>query len=454
MQERLANEKISKLLISLAIPSICAQIVSLIYNMVDRMYIGRLEDGALAMAAIGLCVPLTTIINAFNGLFGRGGAPLSSIRMGEGNQEEANHILSNSFMCLVIVSLMITVIVNLFKDPILYMFGASKETIGYARDYISIYSLGTVFVQLTVGLNYFINTQGFNRFGMITVLIGAGLNIILDPIFIYMLDMGIKGAALATIISQGISCLWVLKFFFSKKTILKIKKEYLKPKLKIMKQILTLGSAPFFMSSTEGLLTICFNQQLLRFGGNMAVSSMTILASMFQFLLLPIEGVASGSQPIISYNFGSKKYDRVRKTISLALKLTLIYSIVGILCMEFFPEFFVSFFTSDIELITLACPMLQVYIFGAIIMGANSTFQQTYNSLGEGKKSFFFAFYRKIIILIPLIFILPMFLENKIMAVVLAEPISDLLTTITNAIHFQYFIKKKLPVKEIVYDEV
>ena len=451
MENALANEKISKLLFSLAIPSICAQIVSLIYNMVDRMYIGRLEDGALAMAAIGLCVPLTTVINAFNGLFGRGGAPLSSIRMGEGKHEEANQILTTSFISLVVVSLCITLLVNVFRDPILYMFGASEETIGYARDYVSIYSLGTLFVQLTVGLNYFINAQGFNKFGMMTVLIGAGLNIILDPIFIYSLDMGIKGAALATIISQGISCLWVLRFLLGKKTILKIKKEYIKPRISILKQIITLGSAPFFMTSTEGVLTICFNQQLLKYGGNIAVSSMTILASMFQFLLLPIEGVAAGSQPINSYNYGAKKYDRVRQTISLALKVTLTYSVIGTLCMEFFPEIFVGIFTNDNELISLACPMLQIYIFGAIIMGANSTFQQTYNSLGEGKKAFFFAFYRKIIILIPLIFILPMFIDNKVIAVVLAEPISDLVTMLTNGIYFKRFIGKKLP-REVVYE--
>lgn len=444
MQEKLAHQKVTSLLLSLAIPSICAQIVSLIYNMVDRMYIGRLPEGTLAMAAIGLCVPLTTIINAFNGLFGRGGSPLSSIRLGEGNQKEADYILSNSFSSLVLTSIIITTIVFLFKDPILYLFGATNETIQYARDYISIYSLGTICVQLTVGLNYFINTQGFTKFGMATVMIGAILNIILDLIFIYGLNMGIKGAALATIISQGVSCIWVLKFFFGKRTILHIRKEYLKPKWRIMKQILTLGSSPCFMSATEGLLTISFNQQLLRYGGNLAVSSMTILASMFQFLLLPMEGVAQGSQPIISYNYGAKNYDRVKQTISLAIKITLAYSVIGTLAMEFFPQVFVGFFTNDQELMTLCCSMLRVYIFGCIIMGENSTCQQTYNSLGEGKKSFFFAFYRKIILLIPLIFILPYVLSNQLMAVVLAEPVSDLITTCTNIIYFRKFIKKKL----------
>lgn len=451
MQERLESEKISKLLCSLAIPSIFAQIITLIYNIVDRIYIGRMPGGQLAMAAIGLCVPLTTIINAFNGLFGRGGAPLSSIKLGEGNNKEADHILSNSFSSLIIVSLLITVTVILFRNPILYMFGASVDTIQYAKDYISIYCLGTMFVQLSVGLNYFINTQGFNRFGMITNLLGAGLNIILDPLFIYYFDMGIKGAALATVLAQAVTCIWVVSFFFSKKTILHIRKDFLIPRWNIMKRIISLGASPFFMSSTEGLLTISFNQQLLRYGGNMAVSAMTIMTSMWQFMLLPVEGVAAGSQPIVSYNYGAKNYKRVRETISLAIKVTMTYSIIGVAMMELFPHIFTGIFTSNSELITLSSKMLRIYIFGAFCIGANSTYQQTYNSLGEGKRSFFFAFYRKIILLIPLIFILPyIFPQNAVFAVVLAEPISDILTTFTNTIYFRYFfIKKKLPIGDL-----
>ena len=447
MQDRLENQKISTLLWSLAIPSICAQIVSLIYNMVDRMYIGRMADGSLAMAAIGLCVPLTTIINAFNGLFGRGGSPLSSIKMGEGNLDEADRILSNSFTSLVVVSLIITGTMILFRDPILYMFGASNETIGYVRDYITIYSMGTLFIQLTVGLNYFINAQGFNQFGMMTTLIGALLNIILDPILIYQLNMGIKGAALATVIAQGVSCIFVVSFFFGKRTMLHIRKEYLKPCWRIWKSIVILGASPFFMSSTEGLLTIAFNQQLLRFGGNLAVSSMTIMSSMWQFMLLPVEGVAQGSQPIISYNYGAKNYQRVRETLSLAIKITMVYSVLGVTLMELFPQLFVRLFTSDSALLTLGSNMLRIYIFGAFCIGANSTYQQTYNSLGEGKKSFFFAFYRKMIILIPLIFLLPhIWTSHQVLAVILAEPISDILTTLTNTIYFKrVFIRKKLP---------
>lgn len=444
MEERLKQENLKSLLFSLAIPAILAQIVTLIYNLVDRIYIGRMEDGALAMAAIGLCVPLTTIINAFNGLFGRGGSPLSSIALGKQDHEEANRILSQSFMMLVLSSIVITVVFICFQDSILYLFGASSQTIGYAKDYISVYVLGTIFVQLTVGLNYFVNAQGFAKFGMLTVLLGAGLNILLDPVFIFTFKMGVRGAALATILSQAVSCFWVLHFFRSKRSILHIQRDYLKPDGRIIRKIISLGASPFFMSASEGLLTISFNQQLLRFGGDLAVSAMTIMTSMWQMILLPIEGVAQGSQPIISYNYGAKAYERVRGTISLAFKVTCLYSLVGVGLMELFPNFFCGLFTSDPELLQLACPMLQIYIFGGCIMGINSTCQQSYTSLGEGKKSFFFAFFRKILLLIPMIFLFPMIFPFQLMAVVLAEPVSDLITTISNFIYFRYFLKQKL----------
>ena len=444
MEERLKQENLKSLLFSLAIPAILAQIVTLIYNLVDRIYIGRMEDGALAMAAIGLCVPLTTIINAFNGLFGRGGSPLSSIALGKQDHEEANRILSQSFMMLVLSSIVITVVFICFQDSILYLFGASSQTIGYAKDYISVYVLGTIFVQLTVGLNYFVNAQGFAKFGMLTVLLGAGLNILLDPVFIFTFKMGVRGAALATILSQAVSCFWVLHFFRSKRSILHIQRDYLKPDGRIIRKIISLGASPFFMSASEGLLTISFNQQLLRFGGDLAVSAMTIMTSMWQMILLPIEGVAQGSQPIISYNYGAKVYDRVRGTISLAFKVTCLYSLVGVGLMELFPNFFCGLFTSDPELLQLACPMLQIYIFGGCIMGINSTCQQSYTSLGEGKKSFFFAFLRKILLLIPMIFLFPMIFPFQLMAVVLAEPVSDLITTISYFIYFRYFLKQIL----------
>ena len=444
MNERLENEKISKLLLSLAIPSILAQLATLIYNMVDRIYIGQLADGALAIAGIGLCTSIITIITAFTNLFGRGGAPLASIRMGEKRMDIAEKILGNCVFSLVISSLIIMAALLIFGEDILMLFGASENTLPYAMDYLSIYCLGTVFVQLSVGLNYFINAQGFAKYGMFTLLIGGVLNIILDPIFIFGLHMDVAGAAIATVISQFVSCVWVMKFLLGKKTTIQIKKEYFKFDLDIMKRVLGLGFSPFFMSATEGILQVSFNRQLLFFGGDLAVSSMTIMLSMNQILQLPMEGIVQGTQPIISYNYGAKQYDRVKKAISLAMKVSLIYSIVGVLLMEFVPQVFVQLFSNDPELIELASRMLRVYIFGFIIMGANSTYQQSYTSLGFGKISFFFAFYRKIILLIPLIYILPIFISDGVFAVMLAEPLSDLITTITNTFSFRRFMHKHL----------
>lgn len=447
MNEKLENEKISKLLLSLAIPSILAQLATLIYNMVDRIYIGRLADGSLAIAGIGLCASVITIITAFTNLFGRGGAPLASIKMGEKRIDVAEKILGNCFCSLVISSIIIMFTLLFFGEEIMLLFGASENTLPYAMDYMRIYSLGTIFVQLSVGLNYFINTQGFAKYGMLTLLIGGILNIILDPIFIFVFQMDVAGAAIATVISQFVSCVWVMKFLLGKQTTIKIKKENLKLDLDIMKKVLGLGFSPFFMSATEGILQLSFNRQLLFFGGDLAVSSMTIMLSMNQILQLPMEGIAQGTQPIISYNFGAKKYERVRKAISLAMKVSLIYSIIGVLLMEFFPQVFVGLFANDPALVSLASSMLKVYIFGFIIMGANSTYQQTYTSLGFGKRSFFFAFYRKIILLIPLIYILPHFISNGVFAVMLAEPLSDLITTITNTFAFRSFIRKYLKIE-------
>lgn len=444
MNERLGNEKISKLLLSLAIPSILAQMVTLLYNLVDRIYIGRMDTGALAIAGIGLCSAIITIIMAFTNLFGRGGAPLASISLGADETDKANKIISNCFSSLIISSIAIMIILFFFGEEILLLFGASSNTLPYAMDYLEIYMLGTVFVQLSVGMNFFINCQGYAKFGMLTLVIGGVLNIVLDPIFIFVLDMGVAGAALATIISQFVSFLWVMKFLFSKRSTIKIKKEYLFFDAEIMKRVLGLGISPFFMNSTEGILQVCFNRQLLFFGGDIAVSSMTIMASMAQIVFLPMEGIAQGSQPIISFNYGAKKNDRVLEAIKTVIKVSLTFSVIMVALMEIFPGFFVSLFTNDPQLMELGEKMLRVYIFGYIIIGANSSFQQIYTSLGEGKRSFFFAFYRKIILLIPLIYILPNFISNGVMAVMLAEPLSDIITTCTNAIFFRKFINEKI----------
>ena len=374
-----------------------------------------------------------------------GGSPLCSIARGQGKNDDAEEIMGNSFSLLVIFGIILTIVGFIFKEDILWAFGASKHTISYALDYLSIYLIGTIFVLVSLGMNSFINSQGFAKVGMMTVLIGAVLNIILDPIFIYVLHMNVAGAALATIISQFVSCIWVLSFLFGKKTIIKIRKEYLLFDKNIMKKILGLGFTPFFMSSTEGILQVAFNRQLLLYGGDLSVSAMTILLSMSQILSLPMEGIAQGAQPIISYNFGAKKYNRVKETIKITIKVALTYSIIGVLLMEAFPQVFVSLFANNTQLIQLSYQLLRIYIFGFIIMGAFSTFQQTYNALGCGKNAFFFAFFRKIILLIPLIYLLPFILPSYgVYAVVLAEPISDLMTTILNGIYFKHFVKKTL----------
>lgn len=451
--ERLQNERIPRLLFSLAVPAICAQIVTLVYTMADRIYIGRMPGGSLAMAGIGICTPVLTIISAVTEFFGRGGSPLAAISMGKKNNAEAEKYMGNSFFMLSVLSLAATALILIFKRPVLFLFGASENTFDYADGYITIYCLGTVFVQLTVCMNYYITTQGFAKEAMLTTMFGGILNIVLDPLFIFTFNMGIRGAALATVISQFVSLLWVFAFFMGKKTILKLRMANMKPDMKILKNIAVLGAAPLFMSASEGLLNICFNNQALKYGGDTAVSSVTILFSLFQFLLLPVEGITLGSQPIISYNYGAEQFLRVRKTISLTVKVTLLITFVGASLMIIFPKFFMGIFSDDAELISMGSGMLRVYIFGCLILGANSTFQESYTSLGEGKCSFFFAFFRKIILLIPLLYLLPALLPWGIMAVVLAEPISDILTTLTNALHFRHYINKKLPQKSIPQNE-
>ena len=451
MNDQLASKPLGRLLLKLAVPSIAAQIVTLLYTLVDRIYIGQMDNGVQAMAAIGLCVPVVSVVSALAGLFGRGGAPLASIALGRDDHKQAEKILCVSFFYLTVVSLLFSALVLLFLDPVLGLLGASQESLVFAESYLGIYAWGIVFAVLSVGLNFFINTQGYTSFGLMTTLFGAGLNILLDPVLIFVLDMGVAGAALATVLSQAASCIWVLSFFASKKTLLKIKLSNILPTFEITKKIVTLGASPFFMTSTEGILTLSFNQQLLRFGGVEAVSAMTILASMFQLLLLPMEGVAQGAQPIQSFNFGAGNFERVKKTIKLTITVNLIWSVAGTLGILAFPQFFISWFTKDAQLVSFTAPLLRIYILGCMVMGANATYQQSYNSLGFGGMAFAFAFLRKIILLIPLIYILPacsFFPLSKVMLVILAEPISDFLTTLTNTVFFWRFLKRKLEPKQ------
>ena len=447
-QAKLLQGSIPKLLAELATPAIAAQLVTLLYNLVDRMYVGRMEDGIAAMAAIGICAPIVTIITSFSSLFGRGGSPLSSIELGKDNIKGAEQYPGCSFSMLVIVSLFLTTGILLFGRDLLVLFGASASTLPYAMDYMMIYCLGTIPVSLTIGMNYYITCQGFARTAMITTLSGCIINMILDPIFIFTLGMGVKGAALATIFSQFVSCIWVMAFLLSERSVLKLRRENLFFRFATLKKIVILGSASFFMNMSEGVLTICFNRQVLLYGGDVALSAMTILFSLFQFMLLPVEGVAQGSQPIISFNYGAKQYDRVKETIRLAALVTVSFTMIMTTLIMLFPQLFIRIFNADQGLLDVGVPMLRIYVGGLFILGLNSTFQQSYNSLGQGGKSFFFAFFRKAILLIPLLYILPAVLPYGLFAVILAEPISDIVTTVTNTIYFQSFLNKLLDTKQ------
>lgn len=444
-EQMLGTKKIGPLLVKLALPSITAQLINLLYNLVDRIYIGHMEgDGALALTGLGVTLPIIMLISAFSALIGYGGAPRAAIFMGRGEKEKAEEILGNSVTAILVIALCLTVFVSLWKEPILLLFGASSETLPYAKDYIGIYLLGTLFVQTALGLNSFITSQGFASISMLTVLIGAVLNIVLDPILIYGFGMGVKGAALATIASQGVSAFWVVRFLSGEKSILRIQKKYLKIRKSVLLPVLALGISPFVMMSTESLLSLCFNTSLQKYGGDMAVGAMTILSSVMQFAMLPLQGLTQGMQPIVSFNYGAKNADRVRQTFRLTLFTSVFYTgIIWLLCM-LIPKALAGIFTSEPELIDYASGALVIYMASIFLMGAQLACQQTFLALGNAKASLFLACFRKLILLIPLIYILPAFFEDKTFAVFLAEPIADAIAVITTVILFLYTFKRTM----------
>ena len=448
----LGIEPVGKLFFKLAIPSVLAQLVNLLYNLVDRIYIGHIEDvGDIALTGVGVCFPIIIIISAFSSLCGMGGAPKAAIKMGEGNTEEANKILGNCTMLTIITSIILTLVVQIFKEPLLYLFAASDNTINYALDYIGIYSLGTIFVMISLGLNAFITTQGFSKISMLNVIIGAVTNIILDPIFIFGFNMGVKGAALATIISQAVSSFFVVRFLLSKKTRLKLELKYLKLDIKIILSVVSLGLAPFIMQSTEAILNICFNTSLYKYGGDIAVGTMTILSSLMQFAMLPIQGFAQGAQPIISYNLGSRQPDRIKKAFKILLIISVSFSVMFWLVSMLLPSTLIGIFTDKKELIEFASRALRIYMAVICLFGIQLACQQTFVSLGNAPVSLFLALLRKVILLIPLIYIVPLFMENKCDAVFLAEPIADLIAVSTTGIMFLIIFKKtmkKIEIKE------
>ncbi|RDY27217.1 MATE family efflux transporter [Romboutsia weinsteinii] len=440
----LGKDNIGKLLFQLATPAIIAQLVNLLYNIVDRIFIGRMQYGDIAMAGVGIASPIILIISAFSSLIGMGGAPLVAIKMGEKDNRGAEKIMSNAFSCLIILSIILTILFQIFKEPMLWKFGASEATIKYSIDYLGIYLIGTIFVQIALGMNSFINTQGFARIGMTTVMIGAIINIILDPILIYGFNMGVKGAATATVISQSVSAVWVLKFLFGKKSILKIRREFIIPKLKIMLPVLGLGIAPFIMQSTESIVLVTLNSRLQMFGGDLAVGAMTIMSSIMQIITMPATGLSQGSQPIISYNFGAKQIDRVKKTFKLCISLCFSYTTFMWIMLMIVPKLFVKVFNNDPALLGIASWSIKVYFAGIFMFGIQMACQQTFLALGQAKISLFLALLRKIFLLVPLVFILPNFIDNKLFATLLSEPIADVVAAATTAICFVIFYKKTL----------
>lgn len=436
-EAKLGEDRIGGLLFKLALPAILAQVINLLYNLVDRMYIGHIAKvGSVALTGLGVTMPFIMCVSAFAALVSMGGAPRASIMMGRGNREEAERILGNCTSMLVIVAVIVTAVSQIWGTDILMLFGASESTLPYAWAYMQIYSIGTIFVQLALGLNAFINAQGFAKIGMLTVVIGAVCNIVLDPIFIFGLHMGVRGAALATIISQGISCVWIVRFLLGRQTTLRIRKENLRIRPKTVGPCIALGVAPFIMQFTESVLNICFNTSLLKYGGDVAVGAMTILSSVMQMSMLPIQGLTQGAQPIIGFNYGAKKMDRVKKTFRLLfLSCVTFTAVIWLICM-LLPQAFILIFTDQAELIAFTKWAMRIYMAVSLIFGVQISCQQTFIALGNAKTSVFLALLRKVLLLIPLIYILPAFMEDKLMAVFLAEPVADVIAVTTTSILF------------------
>ena len=443
--EKLGKEPLRKLFFTMAIPSVLAQLINVLYNIVDRIYIGHIKDiGSLALTGVGVTFPIIMVVSAFSAFAGQGGAPLASILLGAKDQEKAEKVLGSSTALLLVFSISLTLILQILKTPLLYAFGASDNVIGFAQDYIGLYLWGTIFVMLSLGLNTFISGQGNAKTAMFSVLIGAVTNIILDPIFIFVMNMGVKGAALATVISQAFSAIWVVNFLISKKSSLKIKRENLKLDMKFVKKIGSLGCSPFIMQSTESLVLLTLNSGLQKYGGDLYVGSMSILISVLQLIFVPVSGIAQGVQPIISYNFGAGNRERVIKTFKALLIVCLVATMFMGGIAVLFPNFYVKMFTESEELMKLTSKMMQIFTLGMCIFGIQQSIQVTFLAMGQAKFSIFIALLRKVILLVPLAIILPRFLGVK--GIYYAEPMADItsvvVASITFALNFKSILKQ------------
>lgn len=448
MNQNMGTGNVKKLLAQLAIPAIVAQVINLLYNVVDRIYIGHIpEVGASALTGVGLFMPILMLINAFAMLAGSGGAPRAAIAMGQKDNDTAEKIVGNCFSLLLGFAIVLTMVFYVSAPTLLTLFGASEITLPYAVDYARIYILGSVFVLIVMGMNPFITTQGFAKISMLTTVIGAVINIVLDPIFIFVLDMGVRGAALATVLSQAVGAVWILRFLTGKKTILRLKKENMKLIPSIILPCLGLGISTFVMLSTESLLSISFTSSLSKYGGDIAVGAMTIITSVSQLVVMPLQGICQGGQPIISYNYGANNKERVKEAFFTQFGACVIYTSVFWAALMFVPQIFAGMFTNDVALIEYTTWTLRIYMAGIFALGFQISCQQSFMALGQAKVSLLLACLRKIILLIPFIFILPVFFENKVFAVFLAEPVSDIIaaavTTITFLTQFNRILKKE-----------
>lgn len=442
----LGKQPVGRLLLQLALPTVAAQVINMLYNIVDRIYIGHIpEVGALALTGVGVCMPLIMIVTAFAAFVGYGGAPRASIFMGKGDDESAERTLGNCFIVQIIISVILTAALLFWNRDFLMAFGASENTIDYGVSYMNIYAIGTLFVQLTLGMNAFITAQGFAKTGMLSVLIGAVANILLDPLFIFGFQMGVQGAALATILSQAMSCTWVLAFLFGKKTRLKIRRKNLRLQAKIIFPSLALGLSTFIMQASESVISICFNSSLLQYGGDVAVGAMTILTSVMQFAMLPLQGLGQGAQPIISYNYGARNVARVKATFRLLLKASLCYSTLLWALVMIFPQMFAAMFTADPGLLEFTKTALRIYMACLLLFGIQMACQMTFTSLGNAKASILVAVMRKFILLIPLIYILPrVFRVDQTMSVYMAEPVADFLAVAFTSVLFTFQFRKAM----------
>ena len=442
----LGQEPVGKLLLKLALPTVTAQIINMLYNIVDRIYIGHIPDiGDMALTGVGVCMPLIMIVTAFAAFAGYGGAPRASIYMGQGDHESAEKTLGNCFVVQCVISVALTAVLLIWNRDFLLAFGASENTIEYGVEYMNVYALGTIFVQMTLGMNAFITAQGFAKTGMLSVLIGAVANIVLDPIFIFGFHMGVAGAAWATIISQAMSCAWVLLFLCGKKTHLRLLVKNFGLAPRIVLPALALGLSSFIMQASESVISVCFNSSLLRYGGDIAVGAMTILTSVMQFAMLPLQGLGQGAQPIISYNYGARNPSRVKEAFKLLLKASLVYSTLLWACVMLFPRAFAGLFTSSPELLDFTQSALRIYMACLLLFGIQIACQMTFTSLGYAKASILVAVMRKFILLIPLIYILPqIFTGNQTTAVYMAEPVADFLAVSFTAVLFTFQFRKTL----------